>query len=89
MAGAIYFAGALYFAVRNYQHTNHDGYWFFMILFSMSMIGVMISGTLWSFGIVNEPTIHPYYDTLFLIGSIFLFVGAYTLNKKHHEVKVF
>jgi hypothetical protein len=89
LAGAIYFTGALYFAFKNYQHTNHDGYWFFMILFTMSMIGVMVSGTLWSFEKVSEPTIHPYYDILFLIASIFIFVGAYTLNKEHHEVSVF
>jgi hypothetical protein len=88
-AGAIYFAGAMYYAFKNYQITKHDGFWFFMVLFTASMTGVMVAGTLWSANIVSDTSIHPYYDNLFLIASLFLFVATYTLNKKHHKVKVF
>jgi hypothetical protein len=88
-SAAIYFIIATYFSIRNYLLTKHEGFWFFMSLFSITMAGSMISGTLWSAGIISEDMIHPFYDILFLISAAFLFVGTYTLHKKHHEVKIF
>ena len=88
-AGALYFGGAFYFALKNYQTTKHDGYWFFMTLFSLSLTGAMIAGVLWSTELVSDEGVHPYYDTLFLLSAFFLFAGTYALSKKHHKVKVF
>jgi len=88
-AGAVYFLLAFYYAFRSYQITGHDGFWFFTMLFAASMTGVMISGVLWSLKLVTDMEIHPYYDNFFLLASVFLFVSAYTLSKKHHHIKVF
>jgi hypothetical protein len=88
-AGILYFALAGYFSLRNYQMTKQEGFWFFIMLFSLSMTGVMIAGVLWSSGLVNGETIHPYHDILFLISSIMLLDATYTLHKKHHDVKIF
>lgn len=88
-AGAIYFAIATYYSARNFKATNREGFWFMMTLFSLSMTGAMISGTLWSAGVFEATLTHPFYDTLFLLGSLFLAVGTYTLGKKHHDVRVY
>jgi predicted membrane channel-forming protein YqfA (hemolysin III family) len=89
LAGVVYFALAAYFSFRNYKMTHHEGYWFFMFLFSLSMLGVMVSGTLWSSRAVEEDIIHAFHDIFFLIASILLLDATYTLHKKEHRVKVF
>jgi hypothetical protein len=88
-SGILYFLIGFYFAYKNYNRTDHEGFWFFSMLFSLAMSGVMIAGTLWSTEIVTEQNAIPFHESLFLIASIFLLTATYTLNKKQHKVKVF
>ncbi len=87
--GALYFVLAVYFAFKNYRTTNHDGFWFFMLLFTFSMTGVMVAGALSSANLADPDNIHAYYDIFFLMASIFLFTAAFTIHKEHHKIKVF
>jgi hypothetical protein len=87
--GVLYFVLAFYFVFKNYLTTKHDGFWFFLLLFTFSMTGVMVAGALSSAQLADPNNIHAYYDTFFLMASIFLFTAAYTLHKEHHKIKVF
>jgi TRAP-type mannitol/chloroaromatic compound transport system permease small subunit len=53
------------------------------------MTGVMVAGVLSSANLADPNNIHAYYDTFFLMASIFLFTAAYTIHKEHHKIKVF
>ncbi|RMF89978.1 MAG: hypothetical protein D6733_05045 [Methanobacteriota archaeon] len=55
-----------FYLSRNYQITKHDGFWFFMALFTAGMTGVMVAGS-------------TYIPILFLIASASLFTATYTL----------
>ncbi len=88
-AGTLYFVIAFYFSFKNYITTKHDGFWFFILLFTFSMTAVMVAGALWSGELADTNNIHAYYDIFFLMASIFLFTAAYTIHKDHHKIKVF
>lgn len=87
--GILYFVLGGYFSLRNYQMTKHEGFWFFLLLFSISMTGMAVAGTLWSAELADPHSIQADYYSFFLMASIFLFTATYTIHKKHHKIKVF
>lgn len=88
-AGSLYFAIAFIFAFKKYKATGHEGFWFFMVLFTIAMADALAAGAIGKLNVISEDVIRPYHGILFLIASIMLFTATYTLHKKHHDIKIF